>query len=272
VSFAADGSVGSLAVTGSGYSPGARALGGGWYRVWYYANILDVSHTYYLYLLGGGAAAGDTLAVAWPQFEYGRVTAPIPTTTAAASRNLEQVYWQTNISVQAVAFYSRFVVRTLPGDRWGGASGTWYGPSLTGELNAAPWLVQYASAVNSGESSFFPSGAGSATTISTDAFAGIGDVVELLTLVDGAGRVRTITAVNAATPSDSGYSAAPAAGLGAKATWTRVWPEHFFSQNPTTHGYSDIRVLKLADLVGTTAQAILDEIRDLLLDAAGGVI
>lgn len=206
--------------------------------------------------------SGDAVDVWLSQHETGGFsTSGIQTpTSASVARAVDSFYWNFLAPPQGLMVYDRFVERgtvSALGARW----------AITSAAAGDPQLMSYA-----------PAGLytalhnnGTASVTSALAAAGqIGDTCELVTLLTGGGAVQVIQSINGAAVSSGALSAANALA----AAWAdrRLWLNSEGTAKVGASASADLRIVKYADVVATSAQGIMDELRAAELGLSGEVL
>jgi hypothetical protein len=181
----------------------------------------------------------------------------------------EQLHWPLALPPVAVCAYVRMGVMNPP-SLWG-TPATRRILSLGGSTDAAvPRMLLYSS-TNTLIGLFQNSASASVTRQPLSGVSSfvVGDMAEVMVLVNTSGAVSIAYSRNGATVVGSGgYSAAPAGGLGSS-TWNRVSLGQVGGQLHFGGAYSDVRVVKAADLTSSTDAGIMDEMRDFVLSPTG---
>lgn len=234
-------------VSGSGSLFPVRPLGGGWYEIEVGADGVVAAETnrFFLYPAAGGTG---TVYAFRPQAENG----PFPTSSIngfSATRAADSCYWNFPPVPQGMMAYSRHIER---GSILNGGV-LWNINSLA---NANPQLLVGASGGfyigfhHNGTSSVFPVLA---------AAPSLGDTVELVLQVAADGSLRIVQSINGAAVSSAGFTAA----LALPAAWsdTKLIANGQASSTLGATGLADLKFVKYADVVASTAQGIMDELR-----------
>lgn len=189
-------------------------------------------------------------------------TSEIATVTGAVTRAADSFYWTYLHAPQTKMIYCRFVERgtiNVAGGRvWliGGATGV------------DPYLVV---AVSGGFYSVTHKPTSILNVQSTLAVAPVlGDTVELVVILFFDGSVSIIQSINGAAVSSAGPSSAAAL----QAIWndTRLWLNSEGTTGVGVAGFAELKLVEYADVVATTAQGRMDELRAFELGPNGDVL
>lgn len=188
-------------------------------------------------------------------------SAPIFTTTAAATRATDSCYWNFPPVPQAMMVYVRFVER---------------GSILTGgvrvfQISSAADATPQAIIYNSGTyyTIYHHSGAGSVTQALAVAPA-IGNTVELVGMFFADGSVELIQSVDGAAVTYTAQSGA----LAYAAAWSdkRLYVNSVGAASVGSNQFAEVKFVKYADVVASTAQGIMDELRAFELGPNGDAL
>lgn len=257
----------TLAITYAVGSSGAalKVLGNGWLRLTLTPpSGITSGNTLLLYACFGNAAetAGE-YAWAWgAQFESASFASSyVATTTAAASRAADSCYWNFPPVPQAMVIYHRLFTGDTPGAnpamRW----------RIAGADETTPYLQTYHDSAN-GHVLSHHNGAGIVSSIQAGSHS-VGETHELVAIVTAAS-VQIVKSVNGAA-----VAAGPASGaLAFAGAWagTRLWMNSLGSLHPAAAGHAELKIVKHADVVASTAQGIMDELRAFELGPNGDVL
>lgn len=198
------------------------------------------------------ATSGDAVDVFLAQQEDKDFsTSEIPTTTAAASRSADSLYWDYLLAPQAVAIYCRFVER---GSIKTTSARIFELGSLAG---ASPRWVLY---MAGGFYRAHHETAGGTVTSTLAVAPAVGDTVELLMSVKATGETKLVQSINAAAVSSAAESAALA-----QATAFSDTKLCLNGQSGTALGanrFAELKIVKYADVAAATDQGRMAEIRN----------
>lgn len=243
-------------VAGAGTIFPVRQLANGFYLFAFASNGVVSANVNRVEITPDNSSTGKFIYVYRPTFEDG----PFATSflDPATARATDICYWNFTPLPQALMLYVRFVeqgtvvlgspLRLL---------------SISSSAGANPEL---SIAVSSG---FYSAYQNSMTSVLA-AVPNIGDTVELVMLVQSGGNVQIIQSLNGAGVSSgslSGASALPPA-------WSdqKLWLN---SEGTVSFGatrFADVRLVKYADVVASTTQGIMDELRGFELGPNGDVL
>lgn len=238
-----------------------RALGGGWYEIQVAIPGVVGSDTNITRLYPGGGGGTGSVYSYRPQVEA------LPFCTSVingfgASRAADSCYWNFPPVPQAMMIYSRHVERadlSIDSRVWHiGASGDsnprlglgWSG----GNLRRIRWQ----------------NAAGTEVTSDPGETTSPGDTIELVVPIQSDGKVQIIQAKNGGAVSDGALSAA----LALPSAWgdTKLWLNGVGASAVGAGGFAELKVVKYADVVASTAQGIMDEVRAFELGPNGDVL
>lgn len=181
-------------------------------------------------------------------------TSEIPTTSVAVTRAADSLYWDYIPPPQAMALYARWIDR-------GGMVGSVLSFGNAGGSN--PELFVQNSA---GRYKAYQNGVTSTPTSSPSN----DDLVEYAFTMDAGGVVTGIISVNGAAVA----AGAPSSGSTPPTAWpdTKLWLNSEGTLSPGVRDWGEVKVVKLGDVVASTAQGIMDELRAFELGPNGAQI
>lgn len=253
-------------------SSGIIALGGGWYRAWISGTFAAATTTtLYLFLenaagattYSGDGASGMLFYGLQHEIDELFPTAVIPTTSPTATRATDSLYWNFPPVPQAMMVYVRFVEQgsVLGGTQCGvvniGGGGT----------SATPPLFMFFN-VPGNYSAYHETSAGVVSSALADAPT-LGQTVELIGILFADGSVQAIQSLDGAAVTSSVQSGVRALGV----TWAapKLWANQYY----TIYGankFAEVKIVKYADVVASTAQGRMDEMRAFELGPNGDVL
>lgn len=247
------------------------SFGDGWYRVeitmdsgvgagtmaFYPASVTDNNVTSF----AGTSGYGFYLWGAQFEVDGSYVTSYIPTTSATATRSADVFYWDHTPIPQAVMVYMRFVERGTVGVS--GSRILFFGnsaaaaPRLAIKVLSARYTVEHHNGTAGVEVSM-----GTAGTV--------GDTTELLAILFSDGSAQLVQSLNGAAVTSTAATAANALPT----AWSdkRAYLNSEGTGGQGFNRYAEVKVVKYADVVGATAQARMDELRDFQVNSAGEVL
>lgn len=247
---------------------GYVALGAGVFRILFETTAVTAANAnvFYFYpaeTTGVTGAGTGTVYVGGVQWENASsASSYIKTTTASVSRSVDSFYWDFPHAPQAMATYCRFVHRHIQsGARlWG----------ITSDSDAPSRVLVYMN--GSGRYYFYHHEGGVAVESGNVTGANIGDVVEVVGVLNANGSVRLIQSINGAVVDDAGTTGALA--LGSAWAGPKLWlnATGVGQSNENLADYADLKLLKLADVAAATAQGIMDELRAFELAPSGEIL
>jgi hypothetical protein len=233
-----------------------RQMTGGYWDLEASAQGVVASDSNDTYVYPAAASTGTVYAYL-PQDENG-IFATSPINGFSASRAADSCYWNFPPTPQAMMGYARFVERgtiLITGTR------------LLVICNAAGANPEFAAVLSSGGFyGAYQNGVSSFLAIAPT----VGDTVEIATLLQSGGNVQAIQSINGAAVTSgslSGASALPGAWSDAK-----LWANSEGAVNPGATGLAEAKLVKYADVVASTAQGIMDELRAFELGPNGDVL
>lgn len=218
---------------------------------------------------GSGSSSGTVTVLAWgadlEQGSFGTSYIKTPS-TSNVSRSVDHLYWSHTPTPQAMIGYLRFIERggaIQPGARL-------LAFDTPGADSNPQFLVFNRS--NTAYTAYHHNGTSSVFADLLTAPA-IGDTCELVFLLSATGQPRIIQSINGGAVSDSGFAGA----LSLSAMWggtpnAALWLNESAGSGPTAGGYADVKVVKYADVVATSAQGIMDELRGFELGPNGDIL
>jgi hypothetical protein len=182
---------------------------------------------------------------------------------SGASRAADSFYWNFPPVPQAMMLYHRFVEQ-MSGD----FSASLF--EIAGAAHAAAYFMAYRDNAFTGYRLVHqPAGTNVIAQLTT--FPLVGDTCEHGYLIASDGSVRIIQSINGAAVTDSGFTAA----LALAAAWNgpRLWLGKFGDGTYVgSQKSADFKVVKYADVVASTAQGIMDELRAFELGPNGDIL
>lgn len=211
------------------------------------------------------ATLGDQVDV----YNFQQEDAPFPTRdmpnpgASLSTRAVDAFSWAYSAPPQAMMLYVRHVER---GTISIAGQGLW-GIGDTGA--AGPRLLLWASAAGSYQLYYQPIAAGASYT-ATLAGPSLGDTAETVAILTATGQVRLIQSINGAAVTDSGL----VAGAALPTAWSALTMQlgQFSTTSPGVAAFADVRAVKFADVVASTAQGIMEELRAFELGPNGDVL
>jgi hypothetical protein len=187
-------------------------------------------------------------------------SSPILTTTAAASRATDGFWWQYAAAPQGLMAFHRSIER---GDSaFGGSAPCWM---IGDDVTADPRVQVYGDGAGNYLAYYLNGGVSRSVTLASGAVAG--DTVDTVFVLTPSGQVMLILSVNGAAVSSTALSAAttlPTAWANAK-----LWLNQSLAGFVGIAAHLDLRLVKYADVVASTAQGIMDEVRGMELSPSG---
>ena len=209
------------------------------------------------------ATNGNAVEVWNGQLEEGSfITSDIPTTTAAVTRSADSLYWDYIHAPQEKMAYVRFVES---GSISNASSGIF---AISAAALSVPVLRVFRET-----GGYFAEHWNGVSTVATAELASpvVGDTVELLLVMLSTGSIQLIQSINGAA-----VTSTAATGVLALATaWggPRLWLNSVASAAYAgSNRFAEVKLVKYADVVATTAQTRMEELRAFEVDAAGRVI
>jgi hypothetical protein len=254
-----DGDVGMFDTT-------STAVGPVWTRI--HAVGVGTSGTQFApYLQELGGNTDDFYAWGIQLEEKKSVSSLIETAGASASRAADALSWDFLLPPQPMVIYTRFVERGTVLNGAETSAGLW---ALTDAASANPRLLMYGkSSGGLRYAAYFHNGTSDTDTV-VPAEPGYGDVVETCLSLYSNGAVDVCLSINGAAV----VAPATAAAIGLPTSWggRLLWLNQYSGSNVGSNDFAEIKVVKQADVVGGTQQAVMDELRAFELNAAGEVI
>lgn len=210
------------------------------------------------------ASAGDTVYVWGMQLEQAPSASAYIATPSSSSttRSTDSFYWNYASAPQALMAYWRFIER---GTQLLGARGI----EIAHTDSSNPRFFLDAAADTNGYRAAHATASATQVSQVSGNQPAIGDVVEVLGILFADGSVQCIQALNGSAAVAGAQS--PANALGSAWAGTRLWmigAESSFG----AHDAAEVKIVKYADVVGATAQARMDELREFELTPGGDVI
>jgi hypothetical protein len=207
------------------------------------------------------AAATGSCVIEQVQTELATLvgSSPIITAAGSASRGPDSFYWSFPNVPQGMMIYLRFVER-------GGLALSARLLEISSSAGATPRFLVY------GSSGLYTLTHDTGTPVSSAPATApaIGDTVELVPVRTPLGAVQLYQSINGAAVTSGALSSA----LALAAAWadTKLWLNSEGATAVGLNAFADLRVVKYADVVGVTAQAIMDELRSMELGPNGDLL
>lgn len=195
--------------------------------------------------------SGDAIAVDFVQNENGTfATSPIVATSAATTRSADSLYWDFLADMQAMMIYCLFVE--------GGTASTTSSRILQLGGTTEQFLIFQDGAL--GTYKIYWDDSVSARSSVPGGAVAVGDVVEILMVLQSNGAVQGIQSINRGAVSAGAESAALAlpASLGTK----KLWAGTSNAGDAGATSLAEVKIVKYADVVASTAQGRMDELRN----------
>lgn len=242
------------------------AIGNGWYWIRVSAQSVVAANVNNLHIYPAYTGAGTVYAFGAQVEDAIIPSSYIKTTVSPATRAADSFYFdQCAPSPQAMMAYIRFVEQ-------GGALATSHTPMQVGGLaGSSPQFGIFAN----GSAGYSVIHANGASAVSAGFFAApnlpnVGQVVELIAILRADGSVLLLQSLDGGAVASSGYSGA----LSLASAWfdNKV----VLNQNSTAYigqsRFADVKIVKYADVVATTNQGIMDELRGFEFGPNGGLL
>ena len=191
-------------------------------------------------------------------------TSEIESLAAAATRAADILYWVYLHAPQAMMAYVRFVERGTISTQ--AAQVVDIGNAAGGD----PLFSISRDGTGFYQVTHKPTSAITVQATLATATPAIGDTVELLAILNSTGSVEIIQSINGAAVTSAGPSSAAAL----QPAWmdTRLWLNSQGSNGVGAAGFADLKLVKYADVVASTAQGRMDELRALELGPNGDLL
>lgn len=205
--------------------------------------------------------SGDAIAVDFVQNENGTFsTSPIPTTTAAATRSADSFYWDFTADLQAMMIYCRFVE--------GGTASTAGSRILQLGATTGQFLIFQDGTLGTYKI-YWDDGTNARSSVPGVAVA-VGDTVEMVMVLQSTGAIHGIQSINGGAVATGSVSATLA--LPASLVERKLWLGSSNAGDVGASSFAEVKIVKYADVVASTAQGIMDELRDFAVNSAGEVL
>jgi len=251
--------------TGTNYPP--IDLGGGWWLLQIACNGVVAANVNYFYVYPGGTTVTGNSTVFGAQTENSVVPSSyIQTTGSPASRAVDQFYFdQSAPTPQAMAVYLRFVEQ---GTAQSAANYRALGITTSG--GGTPEFLLYSPSSGPGQYAIYHNNAVSNVGVTVAGTPALGDVVELVGILNTNGSVRIIESINGGAVTDSGVSST----LTLAAAWSdvKIWLNSAGTTSVGINRFAEAKMVKFADLVSTTAAGYMTELRNFELGPNGGIL
>lgn len=208
----------------------------------------------------GGVPVGQSILVWGGKLARAdAVSSFVHTDAASATRATDSFYWDYLHAPQAMMAYVRFIPRLIAPD---------LGHRVlnigTGASGAQSFLIY-----NDPYVVYFHNGTTS-TAVVLPASPSVGDVVELIAVLNPSGSVEILQSINGAAITGAG----PSASIAYPAAWSgsRVYINSIDTSAPGLKDYAELKIVKYADVVAGTSQGRMDELRAFELAPSGEVI